>query len=312
MSIPRLESDKGIITLESYFDDDFIYNSKVANLLATIFDGYFGIIEMYIIVNIMILFLGVYSVQEVTKIRFPSLESASMKIKNDVFWSTTCITAAINTSCLIAESIYFPPSYFEIRYNYLRLLIIILVFIFEMPSVYYVIKDFKLSASVCCCSRPHLIRAAYTLALCHMLWFIHRVGCCFIVSMFFLAISPASTLATISFVLTIIMCAILFMTLIINMVRRCHCRHNCHRYTSSNNALFLKINFIILFYISLSLVLFFFYVVFLDMSRNGLTSSIIGSIVLSFLVPLILLGVSLAVKKYLKKNDIHIMDTSTN
>ena len=272
------------------------------------FGEYLRILAMFIFLNIITMFLGIYSIQQLTKTKFPSFESASIKILNDTYWSVACVTAAVNFACFYYESKYV---YFLWNRSFpflFRLSTMLLIFIFEVPSVYYVIKDFKLSASVCCCSRPGLIRAAHTLALCHMLWFIHRVGCCFIVSIFSLAIAPAQTLATISFLLTIILCSIFSMALIMNMVR--HCRHNYYRYAFSNCALFLKIFLIFSFYVSFSLFIVSFFFIFLDLLQNGLSSSTIGSIMLSLFAPLILLIISFAVKKYLKMNNFKITNTT--
>ena len=206
-------------------------HDEVEKNIADFLGGEVGIYAMFLLLNIITMFVGIYSIQQLTKTKFPSFDSASMKILNDMYWSAACVTAAVNTLCFIYDIL---TVYIElINGSHLpsKLLTMILVFIFEVPSVYYVIKDFKLSASVCGCSRPRVIRVAHTLALCHILWFIHRVGCCFIVSIFHLANIPAQTLATIYLLLTIILCSILSMALIMNIV----CRHrNAHQNLSQS------------------------------------------------------------------------------
>ena len=176
--------------------------------------------------------------------------------------------------------------------------------------MYYAIQGFKLSATVCGCSKPWVIRAFHTLALCHILWLIHRVGVWFIVSIFFLAVAPSQTVAAIALLLTLILCLIILIAIAMNIAH--HCRCPCHHNAIYNFILFFKIIYIYIFYISFSVFLFFFFILFVDLSRNGLTSSTIGKIILSFFAPVMLFIVSLAVKEHFKTNIIEIMNTATD
>ena len=104
MSIPRLDDDKGTFKFESCFDDYTVDNFGVKDYtIVNTLGGNVAVLAMFSLLNIIIMYLGIYSIQQVTKAKYPSLDSTSMKIFNDLYWSTACVSAAINTSCFIAE-----------------------------------------------------------------------------------------------------------------------------------------------------------------------------------------------------------------
>ena len=53
-----------------------------------------------------------------------------------------------------------------------------------------------------------MLRAVYTLATCHILWFMHRVTLNLIVAMYYTAVAPVQTLAAITLIYSVIFCRI--------------------------------------------------------------------------------------------------------
>ena len=58
---------------------------------------------------------------------------------------------------------------------------------------------------------------------------------------------------------------------------------------------------LVVFLISISIVFIFFTFIFVDLTQHGLSSSGIGSIILSLVLPFVTLTITFVVKRYLKK-----------
>ncbi len=159
-------------------------------------------------------------------------------------------------------------------------------------------KNFKVSGHICCISRPFIVRAVHCYALCNMLWFAHRVGNCFIVSIYFIAIAPSQTIA----IITLLLCTILIIILALASIMHICCSTDTTT-TSSEKCLNICNSLTILcIVLSFIATLFCFTIIFVDLTQHGLSSSTIGSTLLSISIPslLFVLGVLILTEMLIK------------
>lgn len=273
ISSPRQDSDRGIV--QSMCRDDSYDDS----------DHFTPVGILYYFLNITILTSSIYTIQKATKF-YTTMHPSSIPASNKViFWAAIIVIAEVNIFCFVTETVKTGHSN---TYQTFQLPLMVIVFLTELLSVFCVIKDFKMSASVCCCTRPWVIRAVHTLALCHVLWFIHRVGCCSILAVFFIAIAPAQTLASISFLLTIMLTFFIHHSIVFLELSQ-----------NGNKYIYFFILFTTsFFFFTFSLALLFFF--FVDLTHHGLTSSALGTIIASLTLPSLLFVASLPIKRYYK------------
>ena len=215
------------------------------------------------------------------------------KIIRNLILSTFTALAAINISFLIYELYYISEnienSYlYSMTYylNYFLLLIEVCVIIF------YFSKRIKLTTYLCSISKPLFIRVINSILLSTTMCFFHRLWNMFFVSIYFIAVAPASTLATIALFISVTLIVILALASI---------SHTCCYSDSKHCAKILKILLLLLMISSLTSVLVFLTIIFITFTLNGLSATDIGSIVLSLTIPLVMFVISLFVKRYLEE-----------
>ena len=215
------------------------------------------------------------------------------KIIRNLILSTFTALATINISFLIYELYYISESKenspFYITTYFLNNFFL---FIEVCVIIFYFSKRIKLTTYLCSISKPLFVRASNSILLSTVMCFFHRLWNMFFVSIYFIAVAPASTLATIALFISVTLVVILAIASI---------SHTCCYSDSKHCAKILKILLLLLMISSLTSVLVFLTIIFITFTLNGLSTTDIGSIVLSLTIPLVMFVISLFVKKYLEE-----------
>ena len=112
-------------------------------------------------------------------------------------------------------------------------------------------KRVELRSCVCCISNQFVVRVIYSFAMCNIFWLTHRVRRCFIVSIYFIAISPASTLSVVLFSVTIV---ILIATFTIIFCTYCYTNSKCCAKVCKSIAILLIFFFLLLFIVCFTVI----------------------------------------------------------
>ncbi len=130
-------------------------------------------------------------------------------------------------------------------------------------------------------------RVLLNFGICNIIWFFHRVGNCCIVSLYFIAIAPAQTLAAITLCLSSVMMLVVTTAMILHIcysgffIKKKRCITTC------------KIILLLILFTCVVTVIVNFTLIFVDLTQHGLTGSDMGSIILSLIIPILTLIVSL-------------------
>ncbi len=133
-------------------------------------------------------------------------------------------------------------------------------------------------------------RVPKSFALCHMIWFSHRVTNCFFVSLYFVAIAPSQTIAVISLFVCIITIVLIGITSVVYLCSKDNYTKQCPIICNSIT--------IVLLVISVITTWVFFTIICVDLTQHGLSVSHVGSIFISMLIPTLILGLSIAIKRH--------------
>ena len=281
-----MESDKSVVHLNEHYgrlesDNDLIQSID------------FIIIFLSYSLNLIIAIIGIYSIPRlVQKCIDYSRDDTNLLTTKDVtefFWATVFVCACINIAC---STVQYSLKSSDTDHSYILILYLFplycLIFLIEVVSLWIAVKDWKIVESICCCSNRYVIRFIHTLSICHILWFLHRVGCNLLIFTIFIALAPAQTLAAISLIYSVIFCTIIYVTYILHHLRNLR-RINCCKVVCKLLTTFMLFVLVIMFLIFLT---FFFS----NLASNGLTSSGLGSIVLSLIAPTIVFVITLKLK----------------
>ena len=229
--------------------------------------------------NMLIMLIGLYFIQQAftTNTVSKSLESwlESTEMMTILFWSTSVVLFVVNLTCLITDLIILPSGYL------INLILIGFFTLSEICSIHLITKKYRANSNL-------RSRIVHNYAICNILWFAHRVGNCFMVSIYFIAVAPSQTIAVITLCISAI---VMFIFVIAFGVRLCYSR-NCITVLKLLG-LAITLIFALVFLISFTLI-------FVDLTQHGLSASDVGSIILSLAIPSLMLMVSFGVKRYLK------------
>ena len=250
-------------------------------------------ISIYCALNLAITIIGIYSIQKLMKesVSYYKRRKSDLfttKELDSVYWATVLVCAIINIVCTVLEY-----RNFNIALAVYGLPIKFVIFLIEIISIWI---NMKIRDSICCFTNRYVLRIIHTLAICSILWFLHRVVCSLLVAIFFIALAPAQTLAVISLIYFVILCTIAYVSFnihFINKMRCCtqrSCKIGCKLFI-----LFMLFICVIDFFVCLTLI-------FNYLADNGLTSSGLGSVVLSLVAPTIVFVITLQLKQYLLKH----------
>ena len=213
---------------------------------------------------------------------------------HNFYWATVIVCGAINTLCY---GIYYISKYSRNTslYNINGWWIMPVIFLIEVIFIWMFINEFKIKHSICCCSNRYVLRGIHTLAICHILWFLHRVGCSMMVAIVFIALAPAQTLAILSLMYFALFCTVLYVAFNIHYIKMIRC---CNQKSFTIGC---KLFFLFSLYICILGCSFCVTLIFNDLANSGLTSSGLGSVILSLLAPTIVFVITLKIKQHLEK-----------
>ena len=293
-SFPKLESDRSTATI--YYIDSNCYSPQESVVNYDL--HYISIFGIGISAHLFIMLFGLYALNLTTITTehvFKKIESLlAFKIIRTLILSTFTTLAAINISFLVCE-LYFAYTTIVVHfYFFLSIMRNVSTYFFLLIEVcvivFYYSKRIKLTTYLCSISKPLFVRAINSILLSTMMFFFHRLWNMFFVSIYFIAVAPAPTLATIALFISVTLIAILAIASI---------SHTCYYSDSKNCAKILKIFLLLLMISSLTSVLVFLTIIFITFTLNGLSATDIGSIILSLTIPLVMFVISLFIKRYL-------------
>ena len=266
----KTESDK-MVVLSNSADSTFV--------------TFVYIMAIFYILYLIIAVVGTYSVSAgLHKLAALSKERSILLTigqLDDLYWAAVVVCGVINIAITTLD-VYF--NLWGINFP-----VTVFLGIIEVICLLILSKDFKTTDSVCCFSHRYMLRAIHTLAWCQLVWFLHLVGCNLLVAIFFIAIAPAQTLAAITLLYSVLVCTVLFIAYNINSIRkyrRC-CKRKC------------KLFLAYILYLCIIAFLTLLTLIFNDLAENGLTSSGLGSIVLSLVAPTVVFIITLKLKRQL-------------
>ena len=294
-SIPYLESDRCTASI-NYFT---FYGTYSMLLNSDMFYQFKLPASMDFSLQFVVMSFYLYFIKLAVNTSFLSQSFVSImpnkKIKVIMFWSIFTVLFIVNAACFFAEIFLMLFPFWSIEFIFY-----LYPFVFMILEIFILLcclsKHTILSSRICCISKHWIVRVIYSFAILNIFWFAHRVGKCFLTSMCFIAIHPASTLAVITLLVSLI-----FMSIVaISSVAYVCCLSDSRRCAKVCNVfiLFLMILFLIIFVSIFSLI-------FVNLTNHGLSATSIGTIILSLTIPAIMFAVSVLVKKYLKKASIH-------
>lgn len=254
--------------------------------------------------NFIIAALGIASIPKILKQSVSyckrSTNSLSTKEVSELYWATVAVCAVINVICTVLTYLYFfhacGSEYCSTQVSTILACILplkVVLFAIEVPLIWILVKDFKISDSFFCCSNRYLLQAVHTLAVCHILWFLHRAGCSLLVAIFFVALAPTQTLAAITLMYFVIFSTILYLAFNFHYVRNMRCSRKSFRLVCKLFVIFLFYFFVVGFLLLLTLL-------FNTLAANGLASSGLGKVILSLVAPTIVFVITLQLKKHLE------------
>lgn len=264
------------------------------------------------VLNLVIAIVGVCSTPKILlQLRFYCESNTSVKkMVNQLYSAVVIVCATINFLC----TVFYFSNHNDMLLHYV--LLMFLVFIFEVIAIWIIVKDFKISNLPCCLSNRFAMRTIHTLALCHILWFLHRVGCNLLVAVFFIVLAPAQTVAAITLIYSVVVCTIFCTAYNFHHLSEI----KCLSYKSWLIPI-LKIFLSLLLYCSFVSLIILFNHLYDQFAIYGLTSSGLGSIILSLVAPTIVFLITLKLKKkfekmfksaYVSHDDITVENTDKN
>ncbi len=252
------------------------------------------LLVVFIVVNIIIMICSLYIIYKVEMAsNFFWTYIKLIKTGNIILWkSFTIVSFILNTICLVFEVINLGIDedqigiflYMTYHYSFIGLFALI-----EIIAIHIITKKSKPQTKLCS-------RILLNFGICNIVWFVHRVGNCCIVSLYFIAIAPAQTLAAITLCLSSVMMLVVATAMILHIcysgcyIKKKRCITTC------------KIILLLILFTCVVTVIVNFSLIFVDLTQHGLTGSDMGSILLSLIIPILTLIVGLVVKKELKKN----------
>lgn len=256
--------------------------------------------------NVVIAIAGVYSIPKVFKWSLSHFKRSKTKELGELYWGTIFVFATINIVCTGLAYYWLIYSYKKCRSGKMCHYSISLLLYYALPTnlaifslvvilIWVSAKDFEDTAVVSCYSNRYVVRALHTLAMCQILWFLHRIAISFLVAVYFIALAPAQTLAAISLIYFVIIWTVIYASINFHYIKKIQwCKkRSC--------ILICKLIALFVLYSSVVIILIFLTIMFNELGKNGLTSSGLGSVVISLLAPTIVFIITLKIKQLVGK-----------
>ena len=174
------------------------------------------IFSIFVLLNLLILVLSLLYLPKAFS--WINSESRNKDLK-DLYKASAFVFGIINLVMFITDIVLYFIDDIDYRAYYFiaKLFFGLLIFIVDIILSYYTIVTVKTdnteSDNKCC------VNFVGVLALCHILWFMHRVATDIVMFVIVFIIVPAQTLGIIALILLTIVCAILFVSSLLNLRR---------------------------------------------------------------------------------------------
>jgi hypothetical protein len=286
-------------TSPSYLESNFFSSSNTAKL----------IFSTYVFLNILILIFTILYFGKV----FSSIEQPQHKKLKELLKASAIVFIFINLGTFISDvNIH---TFYSLSYTYdrvdptsltsidygiyliLKIVLVSLIFIF----------DVAVSCFNTCKHRPGFSSAMYALALCQITWFMHRLATDTIIFIIAFTVAPAQTLGIVTLLLSTIVCAVLFVSL---LLKKCQAGCNCRNYSCNRNT-FPTICCTLLIAICTVGLIITVTLLFISLVDNGLQSAGVGGFILSLIPPVVVFVIGLGINREFATNFYHNVLTST-
>jgi hypothetical protein len=250
------------------------------------------IFSTYLFLNILIL---VFTILFFGKVFYWIEQPQHTKLK-ELLKASAIVLTFINLGTFIIDVIIHTSYDYDI-YLKLKTVLVLLIFIF----------DVILSCFNTCKHRPGFSSAVYALALCQITWFLHRLATDIIICVIAFIVAPAQTLGMVTLLLSTIVCAVFFVSL---MLKKCQAGCNCRNCICNRNT-FPTICCTLLIAICTIGLIFTVTLLFISLVDNGLQSAGVGGFILSLVPPTAIFVIGLGINREFATNFYHNVLTST-
>lgn len=257
----------------SLLHDNSFSNSQTTAIL---------IFVTYLLLNALILTLNVLYLGKI----FSWIEQSQHNHLKDLYKASAIVLALINVVSFGSDILL--HILFGGYFIYLTIKLLLVTVIFVLVIVVSCFYTWRYG---------HKWKIMHTLALCQFVWFVHRLATDAIISIIAFVIAPAQTLGLVTLLLSIVVCAVLFASsLLQNCQTACILRCICERRT----VLTLFCTFFIAFCtVGLVISVTLLFIVLVD---NGLQSAGVGGFILSLIPPITIFVIGLCVNRKIAVN----------
>ena len=264
---------------------DFQYdNLPSSSVAALIFCTFFWL-------NILILIFTVLNMDKI----YSWLEEQRENLKDLYKASASVLTftnlAAFGCDLTIIHNYYYTSGH--ITYLIIKLLLVVLIIIIDL-----VVSCLSTSKH----NKKKLHGIMHALALCQIIWFVHRLATDAIISVIAFVIAPVQTLGAVTLLLSTVVCAILF---VLSMVKK-SCRYRC-----SSKEILPLICTLLIAICTIGLIVTVT-LLFIALVSHGLHSAGIGGFILSLVPPTAIFVIGLCVNRKIVANFYHSVFASNS
>lgn len=274
-------------TSSSHLKRDFISSSVTAKLIFC----------TYLFLNTLILLFTILYFSKV----FNWIEQPQHKKLKELLKASAIVLTIVNLGTFLNDIIahtfyslsytqdtisYDPMSLTAIDYGsylILKIVLVFLIFTFDIT-----VSCFNTCKHHCGCSS-----AVYALAFCQIIWFVHRLATDIIIFVIAFTIAPAQALGMITLLVSTIVCAVLFVSL---LLKKCQAGCNCRSCTCNRNT-FPTICCTFLIAICTVGLIFTVTLIFIALVNNGLQSAGVGGFILSLVPPTAVFVIGLCINR---------------
>ena len=263
----------------NYVSASILYNNSLSDSRSTAV----LIFIIYLILNILILMFTVLYLGKV----FTWIEQAQHKHLKDLYKASAIVLTFINVATFVSD--IFLYSTLQINYDFYILTSYLVIK--SLLVVVICLSDLVVSCFYTCRSKyRHQWKIMHALALCQFVWFVHRFATDAIISVIEFIIAPAQTVGLISLLLSVLVCAILFVSFLLQKCQTC-CTSRCMCKRNTLPTIFCS-TLIAIFTVGL---VFTVTLLFKSLVDNGLQSAGIGGFILSLFPPIVIFVIGLCV-----------------
>ena len=276
-------------TSSSHLDRNFISSSVTGKL---IFCTYLFLNTLILLFTILYFGKAFNWIEQPQHKKLKELLKASaivLTIVNFVTFLNDIIAHTLYSMSYTQDGYYYDPMPLTAidygSYLILKIVLVFLIFMFDITVSCF---------NTCTKCYPECSSAMYALALCQIIWFVHRLATDIIIFFIAFTVAPAQALGMITLLISTIVCAILFVSLLLKKCCKvgCNCRScTCNRNTFPTICCTFLIATCTIGLISTVTLLF------IALVDNGLQSAGVGGFILSLVPPTAVFVIGLCINR---------------